>query len=378
MKRLTRTACALVAAAAIALTAACGSSSPSDSGGSSGSADTAGLKAAQDYIGQNAANPTSIGLTELPKAPPTGKKVIMLLVSPQPVALRVANAMDAASKVLGWDFSTINAGGTPAETVKAFDAALAKSPDVICPCGTGSSTLFKKQIDEANKRGITIIQNVVADGPIDGVLANVAGADQQDVYGKLVAAEFISGTKGKGTVALFNINAFPILKAFTDSFVKAVKEWCPRCSVDTQNQQLADVGTKTPANVVAYLQRHPDVKYAAFGNGDLALGVSAAIKTAGLKGIKIIGESPSKANLEALKTGDETAWAGYPVEMMGWRTIDVLARHFVDADVAAAVAVPLSGQMITPDTIGTVAMENGEYVAVAGYQDQFKKIWKIQ
>ncbi|MFF0148721.1 sugar ABC transporter substrate-binding protein [Amycolatopsis sulphurea] len=359
---------------ALGLTAAaCGSSA----GGSGTQVDQAGLQAAKDYLAQNTRNPTSIGMPELPARPPAGKKFIMLQVSPMAIAQRVANGMKAASGALDWNFTTINAGGTPAEAVRAFEAALAQNPDVICPCGTASSMVFKDQIAEAKRRGITVVQNVVADGPIDGVLANVAGAPQQELYGKLVAAEFIVGSAGTGKAAVFNLNSFPILEAFTKAFEAAVKQWCPACSVDYNNQQLSDVGTKTPANVVAYLQRHPDVKWTVFGNGDLALGVSTAVKTSGLQGVNIIGESPSKANLEAVKSGTETAWAGYPVEMMAWRTVDAVARHFAGAHVDEGVSIPLPGQIITKDTVAGLAVENGEYVAVTGYQNQFRHAWKV-
>ncbi|GAA1003727.1 hypothetical protein Aple_004610 [Acrocarpospora pleiomorpha] len=374
---------ALVAFLATAglLISACSSSGGSPGATKSGENGTAagnpGLKEAADYIAANARNPTSIGVSDLEEAPPKGKKVIMLLVTPQPIAARVATGMREGSAALGWDFSTINAGSSPADAIKAFEAALQKTPDAICICGTADSTVFTSQIAEAKSKGVTVIQNVGAEGPVDGVLANVAGSDQIVLYAKLVAAYFITESDGKGRAGLFNINAFPILKAFTGAFIAAVKTWCPGCTVDDQNQQLADVGTKTPANVVAYFQRNPQAKWAVFGNGDTALGVSTALKTAGISGINIIGESPSAPNLEALKTGDERAWAGYPVEMMGWRTIDALARHYAGDDVAAAVAVPLPGQMITKANVNTIAIEEGQYVAVAGFRDQFKKAWHV-
>jgi ribose transport system substrate-binding protein len=368
-------------AATLAL-AACGSSSD-DSSSAAGSTTTAsaaaasspGLAAAKAYLAKNTNNPTSIGLPPLAAKPPAGKKIVSLLVSPQPVALRVSNAQAAAAKALGWSYSTVNAGGTQATAVSAFEAALAKHPDAICNCGFPAA-YFTKQIRQAKAEGIAVISNTTGDGPIDGIIANVGGAEQEAAYGKLVAAYFVAESDGKGKAVVFNIQAFPILAAFTSSFQDAVKEWCPDCSVDLKDQQLSDIGSKTPQNVASYFQSHPDVKWAVFGNGDLTQGVGAALRTAGVSGVKVVGEAPDEANLKALASGTEAAWAGYPTDILGWATMDALARHFTKSDVAKAVAIPLPGQILTHENIdGAVVDGQGNYQAVAGFEDQFKKLW---
>ena len=143
-------------------------------------------------------------------------------------------------------------------------------------------------------------------------------------------------------------------------------------------QQLADVGTKTPSNVVGYLQRKPATKWAVFASGDLSTGVTPALKTAGLQGINVIGIVPTEANLAALKSGTETAWVGYPVDILGWRMMDTLARSFEKADAAAAVNVPLPLQMVTRDNVSSVVSNNGYYTGVANYQDQYKTLWQAR
>src|SRR4051794_8162947 len=83
--------------------AACGSSDDASSGSASTSdaKNSAGYKAAKAYLDKYTANPTKIALPQLPSDPPAAKKVISLLVTPQPVALRVSNAQSAAAKALG-------------------------------------------------------------------------------------------------------------------------------------------------------------------------------------------------------------------------------------------------------------------------------------
>jgi ribose transport system substrate-binding protein len=366
-----------VLSVAMLVAAGCGSSSKSTGSASSAgssAASTAGTEAAAAYLAKYTANPTSVGLTTpLPSRAPTGKSVIFLQV-PVPVAREISDAYAAAAKVLGWNYSSIGTGATPATAVGAFQAALAKHPDAIIFSGF-PNVLFAQQIRQAKEAGIAVVTNTTGTGTVDGVLAELGGAAQAAVYGQLAAAYFVVHSGAKGKAAVFNINAYPILTAFADAFEAAVKQWCPACSTEVQNQQVTDVGTRTPGNVAGLLRRSSSVKWAVFSNGDLAQGVSAAVKAAGLSGINIVGEYPTPANLANLHSGLETAWAGGGVEILGWRTMDTLARHFLNADISGSAAMPLPVQMITTENVAGIAVADGNYIAVAGYQQQFTKLW---
>lgn len=352
---------------------ACGGSSAT--GTNSGStATTPGMKAASDYLAQYVDNPNSIGITTaLSAKPPTGKSVIYLKTPPA-VSQRSDAAQAAAAKVLGWQYGSVDAGATPASAISAFEAAISRHPDAIIFAGY-PAVVFTKQIQEAKAAGIAVISDATGDKAVDGVLADLGGAAQEALYGRLVAAYFVVNSGGKGKAGIFNISAFPILTLFSDNFKAAVKEWCPDCTTDDQDQQLTDLGTKTPSNVVTYFQRNPQSKWGVFGNGDLAQGVAPALKTAGLSGINIIGEVPTQANLADLKTGTEQAWAGYPVDILSWRMMDLLARHFLGDDLAGPAGIPLPLQLITSKNVSQTVQDNGYYIAVDGYQQQFNKLW---
>lgn len=391
-KRIGATLSAL-AALALFLTA-CGSSSSTTSESSApseGSSTTAaetgsksadpGLKEAEAYLEEFSENPTTIGLPPMAKKPAAGKTIISLLVTPQPVALRVSNAQAAAAKALGWNYSTVNAGSTQASAVSAFEAALAKHPDAICNCGFPPA-FFTKQIAQAKSEGIAVVENTTEDPPIppnDAIVANIGGSQQEATYGELVAAYFVVHSEGEGKAVVINIQSFPILAAFTTSFEKAVEKWCSGCSVDLQDQELTDVGTQTPQNVASYLQTHSDVKWVVFGNGDLTQGVGPALTTAGLSGINILGEAPDAVNLEALKAGTETAWAGYPTNMLGWSTMDALARYFNGEDNKKAAETPLPGQILTEENIGEAVLDDeGNYQGIEDYPEQYEQLWNLK
>ena len=141
---------------------------------------------------------------------------MIYLKSPQPVAQRSADSLAAAAKVLGWTYSDVDQGATPASAVAAFEAALAKKPSAILFAGY-PAVVFTKQIQEAKAQGVTVISDATGDGPVDGVIADLGGATQEDLYGKLVAAYFVVNSGAKGKAAVFNINAFPILTIFVSS-----------------------------------------------------------------------------------------------------------------------------------------------------------------
>lgn len=368
----------LLAGAVIALaTAACGTGKTGTSSADGGD-ETAnpGVKAAAAFLAGYSENPGSIGLAgnPLPAKAPSGKTIVSLTL-PTPAGQRLASAEGAAAKALGWNFSEISAGTTPDNAVGAFQGALAKHPDAITFSGLPAAT-FTVQIRQAKTEGIAVLSTVTGEGPVEGVLADIGGAAQEQLYGKLVAAYFVVHSGGKGEAALFTIPGYPILTAFADSFQSAVKEWCADCRTRTLNQQASDIGTRAPLNVVAFLQRNPSVKWAVFATSDLSQGASSAMKVAGLSGVDVIGQVPSQSDLANIKSGAERAWAGYPVDIIGWRAMDVLARHFAGADLSKVLRVLAPAQMITKDNVDSVVLGTQDYyVGVKDYQSQFAALW---
>lgn len=379
--RQTSPLAAIVTGVAVCLAAAaCASSTASSKGATESGAASADIAAAQKFLSHYEQNPTSVGMTTaLPEAPPTGKSIIAL-TNTIPVSLYQAKAEEAAAQLLGWKFSEISNGATAATAVGAFDAALARKPSAILFGGFDPS-IFRNEIAKAKAEGIALVSAATSNDQPPGVLADVGGVSTVSLDAKVLAAYFVVQSGGEGHAAVFNIAAFPILTAFVDSFTSSVKTWCQKCTTEVVNQQISDIGVNTPANVVATLQRNPAIKWAVFSNGDLAQGVSSAVKTAGLSGIKIVGEVPSQSDLAAIKSGDEDAWVGYPTAVQGWRIMDVVARYFTKAGLtfADATDAPLPAQLITAHNVNSIVVGSDRYyIGVAGYQNQFAKLWHVK
>jgi ribose transport system substrate-binding protein len=368
--RWTKAFVAVVAASMFA--SACSSS---DDGGSGQAADVSGAQAVAD---QYEAAPAGLVLdTPLSKAPAAGKYVISI-ETPQPISSAKNDAIQQAADLLGWRYQRIIMGTDAEAAGKAMDQAIALKPDAIHMSGTPLS-MVAKQIESAKAAGIPVIADSVSGEPIPGVISTSLDGDAQvQEWGKMVASQVVAESEGEANVAIFTITDYPILNIFTDAFTAQMKAQCPDCKVELVNQQVADLGTKTPQSVVSTLQRDPNINYAVFSFGDLVLGVDAALRGAGLQDqVTFAGQTPTPDNLKSLKDGDNSVWVGFPVQILGWRVIDMLARQFNGDDLAPADAAFLPTQLLNAENIDSAVIDadTGYWVGVADYQDQFKALW---
>jgi ribose transport system substrate-binding protein len=374
---------AMLTTAAVLL-AACGSSSsdsttPEASG--TAAASNPGVAAATEYLATLQANPTTIEMTAALSKKPDPGKLVVKLVTPQPVTAVVSDGTKAAAEALGWTYKAIPVPATAEGIQKAFQTALELQPAPLAIEVSGyPKVTFAAQLAEAKKRGIGVISESTTDAPGtgDGIVALIDGPSQVQLWGKAIAAKVVADSNGKAQVAMVSVSAYPILGEFVTGFKTALTEWCPTdCSVTDLDQQATDVGTKTPASIVSALQRNPKLNYAVFSFGDLTIGLNAALNAAGLADkVKIAGETPSVANLEAVKAGTELAWTGFAAPVLGWRTVDAIARFANGDDMAPANDSPLPSQVITKDNVGSILTDDsGYYVGVSDYADQFKKLW---
>ena len=293
----------------------------------------------------------------------------------------VFNKNENAGKldVLGWRYQRILMGTDAEAAPKAMDQAIALQPDAIHISGT-PLTMLTRQIESADAAGIPVIADSIAGPPVPGVISTALDGDAQVVeWGKMVASQVIADSGGDANVAIFSITDYSILNVFTDAFTEQLKAQCPDCKAELVNQQVTDLGTKTPQSVVSTLQRDPSINYALFSFGDLVLGVDAALRGASLQDqVTFAGQTPTPDNLQSLQDGDNSVWVGFPVQILGWRVIDMLAREFAGDDLAVADEALLPTQLLNQDNIDSAVLDEatGYYLGVEDYQDQFQALWQ--
>ena len=301
--------------------------------------------------------------------------IFALLTNSLPVGVQVGVAAKAAASALGWTLTSIDVGSTTASAVSAFQAALAMHPAAILDNGEPAA-LFTSQLAKAKAEGIPYFESDTGDPPTPGVTGIIAGNAYTDLIGKILAAEFVADSDGHGNAVFVSLPVFEVLNNMKNAFVANVKQWCPTCGVKVLNQQLTDVGTNTPSNVVGFLNANPSVKWLVFGIADIDTGVPAALQTAGVKGINILTNGPNLPDIDAIKAGSEVAGVTYSTDVEGWRLVNLAARAVTHADLAPALNVLFPTMLLTKENAAKATIEGGYFVAPTDYQAEFKKLWK--
>lgn len=308
---------------------------------------------------------------------PEGGKTIIVTENPQAVTRKTNDGLEAGAKMLGWTVKRQPIGAGPEDPAKAFDAALDQKPDAVLASGNPTSTL-RAQLERAKREGVTVLisdtgEPVGSDGSVHVI--GLDDFDQTGLWGKMTADYAMS--QDAKHVLVVDLSLYPILHAYSEAAANRVEELGGKATIiDAQITDL--VAGKIPANVVSEIQRKPDIDWVLLSLGDMATGLDAALKGAGLADkVKIGGESASTANVTALKNGNEDAWTGFAAEIHGMYRIDALARIFNGEKLVSEYS-ELPTQLLTPDNINEAPLDDeGYYVGVPDYEDHFREIWKL-
>jgi ribose transport system substrate-binding protein len=322
-----RAAAACGSAAAIVLLAACSSSAGtgSVSAATSGPASGANVAAAQaalvPYTGHPSAFPVT---TPLPEKLPAGKKFVYLQCG-TPFCALAGLSIQQAVVAIGGKFTKLNAGTTAASAQAAASSALALKPDVVFM--TVDPALFGDGLKQLSAAGIKVVSiSIAKDAAPYGVTFNYIGSTEVDNDGKLLADWVIANKGAKSNVVFYGLPAFDFSNPLQQAFVSEMKKDCPSCTVRTVPVDASTIGTTAPGTVVADLQAHPATNVAVFVSLQIAQGLPAAMRAAGLSGILTVGRAPTPGNLQDIKTGGLTAGLAIDAPVSTWTAVDAAAR----------------------------------------------------
>jgi len=348
--------------------------SASASAAATASAGNAGLAAAQAYEQQFLNTPTSIGITTPLNSKPAAGKLLVGLDSGLGSAKVLAQYWAQAAADIGWTYKDINSGATPATQQAAMNSAIQLDPAGILTSGIPNATIAA-QLKLAAQKGIWVNSSADTDPPSGAMFdTSIANPAQLAQWGKMVAAYVIVQSQGKAVVQDFELTAFPILLDFDTAFAAAMKQWCPDCKVTENAEPASAIGTNTlTSSVTSAVTRDPSTNWLIFDLGDLEIGVDAALKAAGLTGLHIGGLTADTPNIAGLKAGTEDVWTAYSLPIVAYRQVDSMARKF---EGSPTLDEALPTQLITPQNVGSLVEDSaGNYVGVADYRAEFKKLW---
>ena len=394
-----------VAAAVFALglfAAACGSDSDSgsetvDTSGeviadeTMATEDTAGaavdeVAAAKEAAALAVTIPENIALTVAASAtPPTGKKVAWISCE-LPSCPEVGEDWPVIAKTLGWELKVINVKSF--EPAPGIQQALDWGANYIAISGSPIA-LYQAQFDAGIAKGVKFTSAYTTDAPqgvdggIEGLLTTVGDASYVEMAMKAFAPWIIADSNAEAKVVMVNIRDFPVLVAAENAQKAALAAGCAKCTFDVIPVTIEDLGGgKVPQAVASYLQENTDVNYVLFAFGGLPTGVSAALKTAGITDVKLVGGDFSAPNLQEVIDGTNSAWTSNPKAEASWimahaMVLDSLGDTYTEERTGAALQTFI---VDTPEAAQAILDGGGlqNWKGPKTQADQFKALWNIK
>jgi ABC-type sugar transport system substrate-binding protein len=381
---VSRIVVALAIAVAVLLIAACGSSgsSSSSSGGSSsgsggGSAlsagDKAGLAKAEAFLAKYEAQPTQITSTgKITKPIPKGLTVDFITCGATPECTQEGQIVTQADTLLGWKTVVLNNDGTPASQKANFSQVVRSKANAVLYSAIPAAT-FASELPALRANGTFIAACCITD-PVDattGIGYGVGLASQVAPVAGGQAAFVAADSKDTASSLFVNIPDLEILNVQLKYYEDAMAGYCPTCQVAALDVALANVGN-APSTVVSYLRSHPSVKYVVASTDAITIGLSAAIKAAGLTGIKIVGQGATPTNLVYLHSGEQAADVAFPYYEELYSMVTAVAQHAAGLPVTPSVPAP--EWILTPSNAPTSTQA---FPLVPGYEAQYKALWGL-
>jgi ribose transport system substrate-binding protein len=333
---------------------------------------------------------TSLDLGPEPASVPEGKTVFYIACS-VPVCAEIQTGVEEAVAALaakGWTIKTTSHQDSPDTVAAAFDAAIAAKPDVIMTSGNPRDW-FKSQLETLKGMGVPVISWSIPEPfePGDGINVNILSGDDYFYYGVAMADYAFANSPNKNIVFV-GLPVFPVLATVQEGFKTEIETICSECNVKFQEVGLGDLGTNLPGIMVSALQADPTIDFVAYAFGGMMFGVPEALDAAGLVNqAKAISQAGGPLNFGFITNGKhQTGELALASGLLGWRAVDIAITIFNDGSIPKSSGVQgvygktdigLNGlplQILTKDTIKDPA---ALWAGVAGYQDLFKKRWKL-
>jgi len=388
-RRSAVTASAAILALGVAACGGSGSGTVSHQSASLASNDTSsasvtqGVAAASNAVQPFLTEPQSlVGLRSLPSAPP--KKTVGIVSCSEPLCQLLAGYLKDAVSALGWKSDVVIATATnPGQAIQQLiDAGV----NYIAENAYDANT-FTPQMLELKQKKIPLFEIAStdpADGPGNGIYADISGGTSQYQWGEIETDWAIAQSKGHANILDVNIPSYPVLEAQANGERAAVKQNCPHCQFHALNVTVNDLETNAiPGQVVSYLQSNPGINYLHFTDPQDSNGIVPALRAAGLLGkVKIYGSSAQAAQFAQVATGQEAAWQADPQPQAFWAVADQMARvatrSWSAPEAAKDALVPwfLVTDKARAATFGK-STQPYPWAGPAGYQTTYKHLWNV-
>ncbi len=254
-----------------------------------------------------------------------------------PFFVSFVNGAKAQAKLLGADLVVLNAQNRNNTQYNQVEDLIQRKVDAIVLNPTDADALVPA-VKDANKAGIPV---VTLDRSVNGGKVAMFIASDNVAGGRMAGEYIVKALNGKGNVVLLRgILGTSAARERTKGFMDVISK-NPGIHIvadQTANFDMAQGLSVTESILVA----HPSIDAIFAENDSMALGAIRAIKSAGRKGIIVVGFDGIPQGVQAVKNGDEALdVAQQPYKMGG---LGVTAAYFVTQGLSfnpAHLAMPL-------------------------------------
>lgn len=255
---------------------------------------------------------------------PDHRKLIAIIVPSQdnPYFKAEADAAAARAQALGYRVRVDAHGDDAYRQDNLVDAAIASNAAALILDNAGAEASIAA-VRRATKAGIAVF---LIDREIGAIgIAKAQIISDNDQGARLVAEEFVRVLGGKGDYAeLIGRESDTNAQIRTRGF-HAVLDKVPGLKLvaaQSANWSQSEAFQKTET----ILQAHGEIVGIISGNDTMAVGAAAAVKSAGLKHIRIVGFDGSPDAIDAIKSGEMQATALQPAVLISQLAIDEANR----------------------------------------------------
>jgi ribose transport system substrate-binding protein len=313
--------------ASCAVLAACGSSgSSSDKTGGGPASAKVDVAAATQVLAPYTKRATAFPVdAPLVKRPPSGT-TFAYLQCVTPICGLFSQILQPAAKTLGVKLTITKAGASADQLQNAMNTIIAQKPAAVVLPAVEPDTI-NTQLAKLNSMSIPVVSNGIMNHQRYGIDAAMFNTQTAQIAGRVLAAWAVKKFGSAANVVFYTtpeLSFGPVQKA---AFNEEMKKLCASCRVRNVDVAVATIGNSAPSRVVSDLQANPKTNVAVFSTLEAAVGLPAAMRTAGLASkVKVIGFGPNPANLQDLKSGGLTGALGLDLPVMLWTQMDAAAR----------------------------------------------------
>jgi ABC-type sugar transport system substrate-binding protein len=109
--------------------------------------------------------------------------------------------------------------------------------------------------------------------------------------------------------------------------------------------------------------------------GDMLIGVPAAIKAAGISGVKFVTQSANAADEQNIKDGTEAANFSYPFSLLQHVVLDTMARAILGKSTAASKGWKFPVQLMVQSNVNGGTFNPDGTTITPNVTEFFKGIW---